>query len=48
MYFRLLAPQLFPRDPDYERMSPKYAVSAEEIRNRIKLAIESENLKSKA
>ena len=48
MYFRLLAPQLFPRDPDFERMSPKYAVSAEEIRNRIKLAIESENLKSKA
>ena len=48
MYFRLLAPQLFPRDPDFERMSPKYAVSAEEIRDRIKLAIESENLKSKA
>lgn len=45
MYSRLLSPQLFHRDPDFERMSPKYAVSTEEIRDRIKVAIEAENLK---
>ena len=48
MYSRLLSPQLFQREQDFERMSPKYAVSAEEIRDRIKVAIEAENLKSKA
>ena len=48
MYARLLSPQLFQRDKDFERMSPKYDVSAEEIRDRIKIAIESENLKNKA
>ena len=48
IYSRLLSPQLFPREKDFERMSPKYDVSAEEIRDRIKVAIESENLKSKA
>ncbi len=46
MYTRLLSPQLFSREQDFERMSPKYAVSAEDIRDRIKVAIESENLKS--
>ncbi len=45
MYTRLLSPQLFRREQDFERMSPKYAVSAEDIRDRIKVAIESENLK---
>ena len=48
MYSRLLSPQLFQRDHDFERMSPKFDVSAEEIRDRIKAAIEAENLKSKA
>ncbi|MBR5075252.1 MAG: nucleotidyl transferase AbiEii/AbiGii toxin family protein [Bacteroidales bacterium] len=48
MYSRLLSPQLFRKDPDFEKMSPKYNISAEEIRDRIKIAIESENLKSKA
>jgi hypothetical protein len=33
---------------DFDRMFPKYDVSAEEIRDRIKVAIEAENLKSKA
>ena len=46
MYSRLLSPQLFPRDTEFEKMSPKYAVSAEDIRERIKVAIESENLMS--
>ena len=48
MYSRLLSPQLFQGAQDFERMSPKYDVSAEEIRDRIKVAIEAENLKSKA
>ena len=48
MYSRLLSPQLFQRTQDFERMSPKYDVSAEDIRDRIKVAIEAENLKSKA
>ena len=48
MYSRLLSPQLFQREQDFERMSPRYAVSAEEIRDRIKVAIEAENLKGKA
>lgn len=41
MYSRLLSPQLFRRDADFERMSPKYPVSPEEIRDRIKAAIET-------
>lgn len=44
MYSRLLSPQLFQKEQDFERMSPKYAVSAEQIRDRIKVAIEAENL----
>ena len=48
MYSRLLSPQLFQRKQDFERMCPKYAVSAEEIRDRIKVSLESENLKNKA
>ena len=48
MYSRLLSPQLFQREKDIDRMFPKYDVSAEEIRDRIKVAIETENLKSKA
>ena len=47
MYSRLLSPQLFHREPDFERMSPKYDVSAEEIRDRIKVALEAENLGGK-
>ena len=48
MYSRLLSPQLFQRKQDFERMCPKYAVSAEEIRDRIKVSLEAENLKNKA
>ena len=48
MYSRLLSPQLFQREKDFDRMFPKYDVSAEEIRDRIKVAIETENLKNKA
>ena len=47
MFSRLLSPQLFRREKDFDRMFPKYDVSAEEIRDRIKVAIEAENLKSK-
>ena len=43
MYSRLLSPQLFKRDQDFEKMCPKYNVTPEEIRDRIKIAIESEN-----
>lgn len=48
MYSRLLSPQLFQREQDFDRMFPRFDVSAEEIRDRIKVAIEAENLKSKA
>ncbi|MBR1576558.1 MAG: nucleotidyl transferase AbiEii/AbiGii toxin family protein [Bacteroidales bacterium] len=48
MYSRLLSPQLFRREKDFDRMIPTYDVSAEEIRDRIKVALEAENLKSKA
>ena len=47
MYSRLLSPQLFRRDKEFDRMFPKYDVSAEDIRDRIKVAIEAENLKGK-
>ena len=47
MYSRLLSPQLFQREHDFEKMSPKYDVSAEEIRDRVKVSIEAENLKNK-
>lgn len=44
MYSRLLSPQLFTRSVDFELMSPLRNVAAEDIRDRIKQAIESENL----
>ena len=40
MYSRMLSPPLFRKDEDFLRMSPKYDVSAEEIRDRVKLAME--------
>lgn len=42
MYSRLLSPQLFPKGDDFNSMKPKYDVSPEDIRDRIKQAIESE------
>lgn len=41
MYSRLLSPQLFRKDEDFLRMSPKYDISAEDIRDMIKLKMES-------
>ena len=35
MYSRLLAPQLFHKDEDFPKMSPRYDVSAEQIRDHI-------------
>jgi len=40
MYSRLLSPQLFRKDDDFLRMSPKFDVSAEDIRDRVKMAME--------
>ena len=40
MYSKLLAPQLFPKDEEFLKMSPRYDVSAEDIRDRIKMAME--------
>ena len=40
MYSRMLSPQLFRKDEDFLRMSPKYDVSAEDIRARVKQAME--------
>ena len=48
MYTRLLSPQLFRKEEEFNSMSPRYDVTAEQIRDRIKLAIESENLSAKA
>lgn len=48
MYSRLLSPQLFQKGHDFEMMLPKFNVSAEDIRDRIKVAIEAENLKNKS
>lgn len=42
MYSRLLSPQLFPKGDDFNSMEPKYDVSPEDIRDRIKQAIENE------
>lgn len=47
MYTRLLSPQLFPKDQDFDKMNPKYDVSPEQIAQRIKQAIREENLKPK-
>lgn len=40
MYTRLLSPQLFRKDEDFQRMSPKDDVSAEEIRDYVKATME--------
>ena len=40
MYTRLLSPQLFRKDEDFRRMSPKEDVSAEEIRDYVKATME--------
>lgn len=40
MYSRLLSPQLFRKEEDFLRMSPRYEVSPEDIRDRIKQAME--------
>jgi hypothetical protein len=40
MYTRLLSPQLFRKDEDFLRMSPRHDVSAEDIRDRVKRAME--------
>ena len=40
MYTRLLSPQLFRKDEDFIRMSPRYDISAEEIRDYIKTVME--------
>ena len=42
MYSRMLSPQLFRKDENFLRMSPKYDVSAEDIRDRVKQAMEKE------
>lgn len=47
MYSRLLTPQLFIKGEDFKLLSPQCNVSAQEICNRIKQAIESENLNAK-
>lgn len=44
MYSRLLSPQLFRKESDFQKMAPRFDVSAEEIRDRIKDVIELENL----
>lgn len=43
MYSKLLAPQLFPKDEEFLKMSPRYDVSAEDIRDRIKRAMEEKS-----
>ena len=48
MYSRLLTPLLFKKEEDFNSMSPYYDVTADDIRDRIKQAIEGENLRSKA
>ena len=40
MYTRLLSPQLFRKDEDFIRMSPKYDITAEGIRDFIKTVME--------
>lgn len=41
MYTRLLSPQLFRKDKDFIRMSPKYDISADGIRDYIKTVMEN-------
>ncbi|MBR3303371.1 MAG: hypothetical protein IKI67_04210 [Bacteroidales bacterium] len=40
MYTRLLSPQLYKKDADFNKMHPKYDISAEEISARINVALE--------
>ena len=47
MYSRLLSPQLFHKELDFERMHPKYDVSADMIRDRINNTMEQECLQGK-
>lgn len=42
MYTRLLSPQLFRKDEDFLRMSPRYDVSAEDIRDYVKAVMEKQ------
>lgn len=42
MYSRLLSPQLFGKDDDFKRMSPKIDISSEDIRDFIKSVMERE------
>ena len=44
MLSRLLSPQLFPKNPDFIKMKPKYDVSPEQIMERCKKAIIEENI----
>ena len=41
MYTRLLSPQLFCKNEDFQRMSPRYDVSTEEIRDFVKTVMEA-------
>ncbi len=45
MYARLLSPQLYRKEEDFLLMNPRFDVSSEEIRDRVKRSLESENLK---
>lgn len=47
MYSRLLSPQLFPKDKDFERMRPRFDITPEQIARRIAQAIKDEALKPK-
>ena len=40
MYARLLSPQLFSKDEDFQRMSPRKDITAEEIRDYVKRTME--------
>ena len=48
MYSRMLSPQLFRKVAEFNSMSPRYNVAADDIRDRIKQAIEGENLGANA
>ena len=41
MYSNLLSPQLYRKDDDFQRMSPLYDVSPEQIRDFIKIIVEN-------
>lgn len=43
MYTKLLSPQLFHKDEDFQRMSPAEGISPEEIRDYIKVVMENEH-----